>query len=63
MTLTQAIARDPPRTRRFPWIAPVLVLLSLALLAMVPGLLIHISADEREPAGQSIDKVLTHEGR
>ena len=63
MTLTKAIARDPPRTRRFRWIAPLLVLLCLALLAMVPGLLVHISADEREPAVQSIDEFLTHEGR
>ena len=51
MTLTQALARDPPRARRFRLLAPLLVLLSLALLAMAPGLLVHFSADEQEAAG------------
>ena len=63
MTLTEAIARDPPRTRRFRLLAPLLVLLCLALLAMAPGLLVHISADGRESAVQSIDELLTYEGR
>lgn len=63
MTLTKAIARDPPRTRRFRLLAPLLVLLGLAVLAMVPGLLVHISAYEQEPAVQSIDEFVTYEGR
>lgn len=63
MTLTKAIARDPPRTRRFRLLAPLFVLLCLAVLAMVPGLLVHISADEQEPPVQSIEEFVTYEGR
>ena len=63
MTLTEALARDPPRARRFRLLAPLLVLLSLALLAMVPGILIHFSANERESAAQSIDQFVTYQGR
>jgi hypothetical protein len=63
MTLTQALARDPPRARRFRLLAPLLVLLSLALLAMVPGLLVHFSSDEQESAAQSIDQFVTYQGR
>ena len=63
MTPTEAIARDPPRTRRFRLLAPLLVLLCLALLAMLPGLLVHIAADGQGPAVQRIDKFVTYEGR
>jgi Tfp pilus assembly protein PilN len=63
MTLTEALARDPPGARRFRLLAPLLVLLCLALLAMAPGLLIHWSVDEQEPAAQSIDQFVTYEGR
>lgn len=63
MTLTKALARDPPRTRRFRLLAPLLVLLCLALLALVPGLLVHIGANGRQPVVQSIDEFVTYEGR
>ena len=63
MTLTEALARDPPRTRRFRLLAPMLVLLCLALLAMLPGLLVHITADDQEPVPQSIDEFVTYQGR
>ncbi len=63
MTLTEALARDPPRARRFRLLAPLLVLLSLALLAMAPGLLVHFSADEQESPAQSIDQFVTYQGR
>ena len=63
MTLTDALARDPPRTRRFRLLAPLLVLLCLALLAMLPGLLVHITADDQEPVPQSIDEFVTYQGR
>ena len=63
MTLTEALARDPPRTRRFRLLAPLLVLLCLALLAMLPGLLVHITADDQEPVPQSIDEFVTSQGR
>ena len=63
MTLTEALARDPPRTRRFRVLAPILVLLCLALLAMLPGLLVHITADDQEPVPQSIDEFVTYQGR
>lgn len=48
MALTKAIVHDPPRARRFRLIAPVLVILGLALLAMVPGVLIHLSSDAHD---------------
>ena len=63
MTLTEALARDPPRTRRFRLLAPLLVLLCLVLLAMLPGLLVHITADDQEPVPQSIDEFVTYQGR
>jgi hypothetical protein len=63
MTLTEALARDPPRTRRFRLLAPLLVLLCLALLAMLPGLLIHMSADQQGPEPQSIQGFVTYQGR
>jgi hypothetical protein len=43
MVLSKAIVHDPPAARRFRLVAPVLVILGLALLAMVPGILIHMS--------------------
>jgi hypothetical protein len=42
MTLTHVVVLGPPETRRFRLLAPVLVLLGLALLALMPGILIHI---------------------
>ena len=60
MTLTEGIAREPPKTRRFRLLAPLLVLLCLALLAMAPGLLVHICADEQEPEAQSVEEFLTY---
>ena len=63
MTLNEGIARDPPRTRRLRLLAPVLILLALLFLALVPGILIHISERaENEPA-QEIERFLTYEGR
>lgn len=44
MALTKAIVRDSRAARRFRLIAPVLVILGLALLAMMPGILVHLSS-------------------
>lgn len=44
MVLSKAIVHDPPAARRFRLVAPVLVILALALLVMVPGILIHMSS-------------------
>ena len=63
MTLTEALARDPPRARRFRLLAPLLVLLCLALLAMAPGLLVYCSADEQGRPAQSIEKFVRYESR
>jgi hypothetical protein len=63
MTLNDAIARDPPKTRCFRLLAPVLILLGLALLAMVPGMLIHFGDVPDQEAVRSIDRSLTYEGR
>jgi hypothetical protein len=63
MTLTQAIARDPPKTRRFRLLAPLLVLLGLALLALVPGILIHIGDRTHDASPQRSDGFMTYEGR
>jgi hypothetical protein len=63
MTLNDGIARDPPRTRRFRLLAPLLILLGLALLAMVPGILIHIGDGAEDEPTQSIEQFLTYEGR
>jgi hypothetical protein len=63
MTLTQGIARDPPKTRRFRMLAPVLVLLGLALLALVPGILIHVADSPRDASAQRIDGFMTYQGR
>jgi hypothetical protein len=43
MVLSKAIVQDPPAARRFRLVAPVLVILGLALLVMLPGILIHMS--------------------
>ena len=63
MPLTKALARDPPRTKRFRRLAPVLVLLCLTLLAMVPGILVHLNGGEHQDAARSTDQVLRYEGR
>ena len=63
MTLTQAIARDPPKTRRFRLLAPLLVLLGLALLALVPGILIHLGDSPHNAPAQRIEGFMTYEGR
>jgi hypothetical protein len=63
MTLNDGIARDPPKTRRFWLLAPVLILLGLALLAMVPGILIHIGDSPDDEPAQSIDRFVTYQGR
>ena len=63
MTLTEALARDPPRARRFRLLAPLLVLLCLAVLAALPGLLVHLGAHDQELPVQSVDKVVTYQGR
>jgi hypothetical protein len=63
MTLTQGIARDPPKTRRFRMLAPVLVLLGLALLALVPGMLIQLADRPHDAPAQRIDGFMTYQGR
>ena len=62
MTLNEGIVRDPPKTRRFRRLAPVLVLLALALLALVPGILIHIGDGLDEEPDQSLEPFV-YEGR
>jgi hypothetical protein len=62
MTLNEGIARDPPKTRRFRRLAPVLVLLALALLALVPGILIHIGDRPDDEPVQS-NEPFVYEGR
>jgi hypothetical protein len=56
MVLTKAIVRDPPAARRFRYIAPVLVMLGLALLAMAPGILVHLS----DAPGESFQELIDH---
>ena len=63
MTLNDGIARDPPKTRRFRLLAPVVILLGLALLAMLPGILIQVGERQDNEPVQSIDRLLTYEGR
>jgi hypothetical protein len=63
MTLNDAIARDPPKTRRLRLLAPVLILLALALLAMVPGILIHIGDSPDDEPVPSLDRLMPYEGR
>ena len=63
MTLNDGIARDPPKTRRFRLLAPVVILLGLALLAMLPGILIQVGENQDDAPVQSIDRSLTYEGR
>ena len=53
----------PPKTRRFRLLAPVLVLLGLALLALVPGILIRIGDRPQDAPAQRIDGFMTYEGR
>jgi hypothetical protein len=59
MPFSEAIVRDPPLTRRLRLIAPVLVLLALALLAMLPGVLIHLGVGEQDGATESLERFLT----
>jgi hypothetical protein len=63
MPVSREIARDPPGTRRFRLIAPMLVLLCLALLAMAPGLLVHIGTGAQDSAPESIAWPGTYDGR
>jgi hypothetical protein len=63
MTLTQVVVLGPPETRRFRLLAPVLVLLGLALLALMPGILIHIGDSQHNAPAQRIDGFMTYEGR
>jgi hypothetical protein len=60
MPFGEAIVRDPPLTRRLRLVAPVLVLLALALLAMVPGVLVHIGANEHG-ATDGGERLLTYQ--
>jgi hypothetical protein len=63
MSLKVRIARTPPKRRRSRLLAPVLILLALALLVMVPGILIHIGDSPDDEPVQSVDRFLTYEGR
>jgi hypothetical protein len=60
MVLTKAIVRDPPAARRFRYVAPVLVMLGLALLAMVPGILVHMGDTPSERFQEVIDHLVPH---
>ena len=62
MTLTRGLhATAQDATLRL--LAPVLVLLGLALLALVPGILIHIGDRPQNAPAQRIDGFMTYEGR
>jgi hypothetical protein len=64
MTLNEGLARDPPKTRRFRLLAPVLILLALALLAMLPGILMYIGdGPDDEPVQRSVERFPTYESR
>jgi hypothetical protein len=64
MTLNEGLARDPPKMRHFRLLAPVLILLALALLAMLPGILIYIGdGQDDEPVQRNLDRFPTYEGR
>jgi hypothetical protein len=64
MTLNEGLARDPPKTRRFRLLVPVLILLALALLAMLPGILTYIGdRPGDEPVQKSLERFPTYEGR
>jgi hypothetical protein len=64
MVLTKAIVRDPPAARRFRLIAPILVVLALALLAMLPGLLVHIgSVTNASPASGTAERLVLDHSR
>ena len=63
MTLTQVVVLGPPETRRFRLLAPVLVLLGLALLALMPGILIHTGDSPHNAPAQRIEGFMTYEGR
>jgi hypothetical protein len=64
MTLTPTIMRDPPWARRFRRLAPMLVILGLALLAMVPGVVVHIGHQPDDaPSPPSMERHLAAERR
>lgn len=64
MILNPTIVRDPPGARRFRRFAPVLVILGLALLAMVPGVVIHFGHQQGEaPSPPSMEQLLAAERR
>lgn len=64
MTLSKEIVRERPAERRFRLIAPLLVVVGLALLAMVPGVLFHVSNGDHEAAQTStIERPLPRESR
>jgi hypothetical protein len=63
MAPTQVVVLGPPETRRFRLLAPVLVLLGLALLALMPGILIHIGDSPHNTPAERIDGFMTYEGR
>jgi hypothetical protein len=63
MAPNQVVVLGPPETRLFRLLAPVLVLLGLALLALMPGILIHISDSPHSAPAQRIDGFMTYEGR
>lgn len=63
MILTQTIVRDPPWSRHFRRIAPVLVILGIMLLAMVPGVIVHLSHQPDEAPGADPTKRLVADQR
>jgi hypothetical protein len=63
MSLKDRIARAPPQRRRVRLLVPVLILLALALLAMVPGILIHMGDSPDDEPVQSLDRLMPYEGR
>jgi hypothetical protein len=52
-----------PGTRRFRLLAPVLVLLGLALLVLAPGILIHMRDSPHSGPAQRMGGFMTYEGR
>jgi hypothetical protein len=64
MVLTKAIVHDPPAARRFRYVAPVLVILGLALLAMAPGILVHLNGtSDLSPFRRIVDQLVLHDDR
>jgi hypothetical protein len=52
-----------PGIRRFRLLVPVLVLLGLALLALAPGILIHMRDSPHNGPAQRVGGFMTYEGR